>query len=75
MATFDIIIADAISLAYTEEYPSIEIARDATVRAAIKMMLESPSHKGGRIADCAVVDHDGSQERSFTVALSILDYV
>jgi len=72
---YEIAISDGQSVSRSEEHPTIEIARDATIRAALEAMLETPFHRNPRTASCSVVEQDSLEERSFSVTLTITDMV
>lgn len=75
MPMYDIAIVDGEAVNSKEEFETIEIARERTIMAAIDLMLQRPSQVTPRIADCAIREIGGEEERSFAVSLGIYDYV
>ncbi|GAA4221687.1 hypothetical protein GCM10022253_28310 [Sphingomonas endophytica] len=75
VAQFEIAIASGWSVSATEEHQNIEVARDATIRTAIDRMLDAASGASSQVANCMIVGVDDDQERSFSITLSIIDYI
>lgn len=75
MRTFNIAIVDGKTATFTENHTTMDAARDSTLRAALRMLLEEHSYESKRVAECHIEDVADGNEASFNVSLEITDFI